>query len=506
MSGSLQKISRFVVLMLENRSFDHLVGYMKKKNPAIGGITGEEFSNYQDPNSQTTPVKIGRAVSYTMPFDPGHEFVDVQIQLYGPATGPTRAANPPKNPAAMSGFVSSALNAAEHPDDSALVMKCFEPDQVSVLASLTMEFALFNCWHSSLPGPTWPNRFFVHAATSGGFTDSPSTEQAIAGFEFKNGTIYQRLKGAGKDWRIYHGGLPQAAGINSLRGEYIDPFTKHFREMKFFADDVNSGALPAYTFIEPHYDTGHNFQNGNSMHPLGDVRKGEALIKDVYESLRNSRYWSDTMFIITFDEHGAFYDHMSPPEATPTGDDTHYANKTEPFSFDRLGVRVPTIVVSAYTQKGTVIGQIAEPYGPVFDHSSILATVEKRFGLAALTKRDAAANTLDVAINLDSPRLTADDAPTTLPSPITDSMWTAIRTFFTRKPASAHPDAPLTKSQEAKLGLALGCDLQAEKDISKHDALRARRRSIRRQRDAAQYIEEVEQRIHSSRRRPIVSS
>ncbi len=117
------------------------------------------------------------------------------------------------------------------------------------------------------------------------------------------------------------------------------------------------------------------------MHPLNDIRKGEALVKGVYEALRNSQYWADTMFIITFDEHGGFYDHQSPPATVATGDDSNYANPAYSFRFDRLGVRVPAIVVSAYTDKGTIIGDDPNEPSTVFDHTSVLATVEKRFGL-----------------------------------------------------------------------------------------------------------------------------
>jgi phospholipase C len=186
--------------------------------------------------------------------------------------------------------------------------------------------------------------------------------------------------------------------------------------MSYFAQDVQNGLLPEYTFIEPCYGgfLSSNFAAGNSMHPQDDIRKGDALIQQVYETLRNSNYWQDTMLIITFDEHGGFFDHVPPPPAVPTGDDASYANSADNFGFDLYGVRVPAVVVSAYTQKGTVIGSDPGDPATVFDHSSILATVEARFGLPPLTARDKAANTLDVALNLDTPRT---DAPTTLPNP-----------------------------------------------------------------------------------------
>jgi phospholipase C len=419
MSNNLQKIQRFVVLMMENRSFDHLFGYLTTVNPAIVGLVGGEYSNYPDPlTRQQPPVPVSATAAFAMPFDPPHEFCDVQKQLYGPDPTGKLCSNPRVSPALMNGFLytgNQAATADNVPTQGFRVMECFAPGQVPCLMTLAQEFALFNFWYSSLPGPTWPNRFFVHAATSGGLSDSPGTAAITLGYSFKNDTIYQALARAGKDWRIYHDGLPQTAGIESLRLAYVDPFTKNFREMEYFAADVQAGILPEYTFIEPCYGgfLDSAFASGNSMHPQDDIRKGDALIKLVYETLRNSAYWADTMLIITFDEHGGFFDHVSPPAAVPTGDDATYANPADNFTFNLYGLRVPAVVISAYTGKGTVIG--ADPADPatVFDHTSILATVEARFALPPLTARDKAANTLDVALNLDSPRTAA---PATLPA------------------------------------------------------------------------------------------
>jgi len=421
MNAALQKIQRFVVLMLENRSFDHLLGYMKTVNPNVVGLTGGEYSNYADPNTQQPPlVAVSPNAVCTMAFDPNHEFCDVQSQLYGPNPDKTKCSNPQVTPAPMNGFLASGIAAATAQqagaDQGGQVMACFSYGQVPFITSLAQEFALFNFWHSSLPGPTWPNRFFVHAGTSGGLTDSPGTEQIVLGYSFQSGTIYHALTNADKDWRIYHDGLPQSAGIDSLRMAYIDPFTRHFREMKYFCQDVKAGTLPEYTFIEPQYDSGSNYVKGNSMHPLNDINEGDSLVKLVYETLRASpNYWPETMLIIVFDEHGGFYDHIPPPPAVPTGDDTNYRNDQHPFLFNLYGVRIPAIVVSAYTQKGTVIGRNLADTTTQFDHTSILATVEKRFGLTPLTTRDRAANTLEAALNLDQPR---NDAPMTLAPPI----------------------------------------------------------------------------------------
>jgi phospholipase C len=284
-----------------------------------------------------------------------------------------------------------------------------------------------------------------------------------------------------------------------LRDEYINPFTKQFQAMADFFEDVKNGALADYSFIEPRYDTGNNYLDGNSMHPLNDIRKGEDLLKRVYEALRNSQYWTDTMLIITFDEHGGFYDHQPPPATVPTGDDSQYANPNYSFQFNRLGIRVPAMVVSAYTAKGTIIGDDPANPATVFDHSSVLATVEKRFGLASLTKRDAAANTLEVAINLATPRLSPTDAPTKLPAPAADAGVAAAA-----DPAgifAAAPQAPLSANQKTMAALALACELEIT-PANYHAALISNHQKLVEQKDAADYIQKVEDKIASRRKAP----
>lgn len=496
-TANLGKISHFVVLMLENRSFDHMLGALKARNPAIEGALDNEFSNLADPASPASPrFPMAPASAFAMSFDPGHEFVDVQIQLYGRAPSAARQPAARSDPAPMSGFVYSAENAAHDPAHAARVMQCFHPEKLPVLTALATEFAVFNYWHAPVPGPTWPNRFFAHAATSGGLSDSPKDPDIIAGYAFPAGHIYQRLHEAGNTWRIYHDGMPQTAGIDGLRAEYLNVFTENFREMEYFEEDLKADTLPAYVFIEPNYDTGHQYLNGNSMHPLNDVRKGEELVKRVYEAIRASGYWESAMLVVTFDEHGGFFDHVPPPPAVPPGVDARYSNPADDFGFDRLGVRVPAIVASAYTQKNTVVGNSPQE---CYDHTSILATVEKRFGLAPLTDRDQAARarTLESALNLTVPRLAPEEAPLTLPMPLADSLLARILKMFRASPADAA--VRMSENQRVQLTLAHACNLQILDGVGAAEAHR-RYLAIRGQKDAADYIQEVEDRIHERRR------
>jgi phospholipase C len=494
--ANLAAIEHFVVLMLENRSFDHMLGALKAQNPAVDGALDSEYLNLMDPAVATSQaVKTGPATAYSMAFDPGHEFDDVQIQLYGRIPSAGRKAAARVQPAPLSGFVYSAEKAAPDAQTAAAVMQCFHPERLPVLTALATQFAVFNYWHASLPGPTWPNRFFVHAATSGGLSDSPKDPDILAGYTFPGGTIYDRLEQAGKHWRIYHDGLPQTAGIDSLRTEFVNVFTRKFREMQRFAADLKSGDLPEYVFIEPNYDTGHRYINGNSMHPLNDVRKGEQLIKQVYEAIRASGFWSKTMLIITFDEHGGFFDHVPPPPVAAPAGDQRYRNATDNFNFDLLGIRVPAILVSAYTQKGTVVGDAPQDF---YDHTSVLATLEKRFGLSPLSERDAAAGarTLEAALNLTVARSTPQEAPLTLPAPLADGWVTRFLRFLGRGTVGAA--TPMSDKQRIQLTLAHAVDLQLL-DGPAQGVARQRYLSARSQADAASYIQDVENRVRARR-------
>jgi phospholipase C len=285
----------------------------------------------------------------------------------------------------------------------------------------------------------------------------------------------------------------QTAGIDSLRSEYIDPLTSNFKSMANFATDLANGELPAYTFIEPNYDTGNNYVAGNSMHPLNDIRRGEALLKTVYDAVRQSPLWDSTMLIVTFDEHGGFYDHIVPPPAVPTGDDSRYADNPPRFDFKLLGVRVPALVVSAYTRPGSLIGIDPADPATAFDHTSILRTLEDRFNLASLTQRDATANSLAVALNLDAPRTNALPA---LPSPVSDDQAAQLTTSPALLPTAS--TAALSPNQKSLIDLALRCHLDMS-DPGQHDALRLEHAAVTTQAAAADYLARFEATIAQRR-------
>ncbi len=291
-----------------------------------------------------------------------------------------------------------------------------------------------------MPGPTWPNRFFVHAGSSGGLTDSPAgsdTANAVqpwgTAFKFQNGTLYASLEGAGRQWRVYYGDVtPQVLALQGMTGKIFDP--ARFRPIYAndhsagdFAADVASDAYDIdYTFIEPMYGIQTTGQfHGDSQHPQDAVSAGEGLIKYIYEALRNSPLWEASVLLVVWDEHGGVYDRVPPPSAQPPGDAPLNVGRgtgnhpTPPaFGFDRLGVRVPAILVSPFAPRG-LASQLGNP-GVSFDHTCVVRSVRDLFGIAApLTARDASSPSWWPLLQ-DVRRSDADCQPA-LPAPSTNA-------------------------------------------------------------------------------------
>lgn len=408
-------IEHVFVVMLENRSFDHLLGFSKilGQDPSgarakVDGLSGNE----SNPSQSGDTVAVSSPADFLMDYGPGHEFNDVKEQICGKGGAYSSPAPPPGEydpNINNSGYVSNFSRYNRKNPES--IMKCYSPDQLPILTTLAKEFAVCDRWFSSLPGPTWPNRFFVHAATSGGLDDSPSFSREFSsilydGFKFDNGTIFDQFENDKRDWAIYSGDeFPQVLSITGMRAH----FEKRFKPFIQFKQDVHDPQFSkSYVFLEPDYHafTG-KFRGGTSQHPNDDVTSGERLLKEIYESIRSSPHWEESLLIITYDEHGGFYDHVVPPATVSPGDSISPQNNHNNFDFRQLGVRVPTIIVSPLVVKGTIDHT-------TYDHTSVLATVEKLFNLGNLTKRDGTAQTLNHLFKMQTPRT---DAPVALPSP-----------------------------------------------------------------------------------------
>jgi phospholipase C len=389
-------IDHIVVLMLENRSFDCMLGALYPGRADFNGLSGIE-RNQLDPSDPSSP-SIGvwnshviNSATMTIPDpDPGELYVDINQQLFGqapPVSGaaagtPTAATIP-----GMSGFVANYLlqKGSPVPQD---IMHFFLPPQLPVISELAKAFAVCDQWHASAPCQTWPNRFFVHTGTANGYVNN-----APAHFPYEMPTVFNQLLDAKMDvgldpWKVYFHDFPQSLTLAKL-WEHVD----RFRVFAEFKQDAAAGNLPAYSFMEPRYFP--DLLPPNDAHPPHDVTLAEQLIAEVYNSVRNSPNWDRTLLIITFDEHGGCYDHVPPPAAVPPDDPP-----STPFAFDRYGVRVPAVLISPWIAAGTILKEAAGVAIP-FDHTSVIATLGKRWDLGApLTARVASAPDVESVLTL----------------------------------------------------------------------------------------------------------
>jgi len=456
-------------------------------------------------------VGVAAGADYMLRVDPGHGFPEVLEQLCGRgAVYPTAGGYPPVTNGGFATSAAGVIARTRAGADPSTVMRGFRPEQLPVLNALAREFALCDHWHSSLPGPTWPNRFFAHAASSGGLDDSPSSKRSATalfdGYRFANGTLFDRLDRAGLGWRIVEGdALPVSlcmAGMieHAVGGRFIT-----FEELRARLEDPRFS--DSYVFIEPHYGhvvaDGGNFKCGNSQHPLDDVTRGERLLKDVYEAIRSSPHWPTSLLVVFYDEHGGFYDHVAPPACVPPGDAPEPGSSQHGFAFDRLGVRVPAVVVSAHTRRGVIDHR-------TYDHSSLLATVEHLWGLEPLTARDAAAARFDDLFALPTAR---DDAPLTLPEPALSGEPDCEDTLLHRL-AGELEEAPSELQGELEPALAgfvqvavareLHLAAAARRDVSRavaeeRDRLLSTYDGLRTKFDAVRYLRTVQSRYEAAR-------
>lgn len=398
------RIKHLFVLMLENRSFDHLLGFagLTGRDAATGqpttadGLTGTEFNCV---GGQRFLVSRG-APDVTVA--PGHDFCPTLEQLCGPkASYPSGGPYPEVN---NTGFATS-LGSGE-------IMRCFRPEHLPILTKLAQEFAVCDRWFCSMPGPTEPNRYFLHAASSSDYDESPcpaklteASTNHFGGIDFDGGNIFDACDDADVETRIYAGDNFPVVG--ELEG-VSNTFQVH--DFENLAGDLQDPDFSAkFIHIEPRYFDGagdtidNNFGNGNSQHPQGGVAAGERLIKATYEAIRNSPHWEDSMLIITYDEHGGFYDHVAPGPAKPSGS----KGSEHGFMFDQLGPRVPAVVVSPLIPSGTIEHRLLE-------HCSVIKTVCELFNVPFL-KHCRDLNSVCGLLHLADLPAARTDTPTQLP-------------------------------------------------------------------------------------------
>ena len=451
-AGDDDPVSRFdklVVLMFENRSLDNLLGYLYPAGGPFNGLYSGSYPNPVPPQIKDGHTSVaprpspGTDADFQNPNpDPGEGYPHISTQLFGlvsPETNRYETSAMMKSPyntppsgtlPNMLGFVNDYCNnfrasQGRDPtfDEYRVIMDAFTPAQLPVLSKLAQEFAVYDAWFCAVPSQTYCNRSFFNASSSSGYVLNAPHKKWIEGNLAP--TIFNRLEDAGKSWMVYYDEVqlfPLTALIHAPM--LFLYFKTHFATMTRFYADVAAGTLPDYAFVEPRMLFNHN-----DFHPPGplivdgvkipdpsDVRAGDLLLHQVYDAIRTSKpngatpsTASNTMLLVTFDEHGGCYDHVAPPAAT-TPDNPQFPGEMD-FLFDRLGIRVPSIAISAYTKANTVVKR------PVH-HAAAIRTLCRKHGLKHLTERDRNAPDLSDAVNLTQMQMRDPSTwPVTVPGP-----------------------------------------------------------------------------------------
>jgi phospholipase C len=430
----MDRIKHVVVLMFENRSFDHLFGGLLNPNggPLVNGVLGPDgkvntnwettsIYNTADPtiepsqatppiyptpiNLETQPVaKPGRPGKAAQDFNPNHNFDNGMMpDLFGPGTtgyvaGQAMGAPPETYPQMNSGFL--YVNDPEGNDPG--VMTYFEDGSLQVLHALAKNFVVCDNWFCDMPGHTMPNRDFMHCATTAllGIDDSDWGLDTAS-------TIFEQIDQYGqdytRDWKIYR--APCTGSDASFLNKYIRTNSKAHVDIAQFAEDIGHGTLPFYSFLMCW--TFHT--KDTSLHPPALVQPGENYLAAVYNTLVNSKLWQDTLLIVTFDENGGIYDHVPPPRTVQpvAGPPASENNGVNQFDFTLLGPRIPVVLISPWLKAGVDSTQ--------YQNTSILRFIEDKLvpppsPPISLTNRDAYATSIANAFDqfgLEEPRTNA---------------------------------------------------------------------------------------------------
>jgi phospholipase C len=506
---SLKNIEHVVVLMLENRSFDSMLGWLYEHDkPAVNipaATPGDEFRGLQSVdlatfrntalNGTLTAQPTRGVQGFSVPdVDPGEEFAHVTTQFFG-------TANPaPGAPITMTGLLADFVEILQERGFKntdltrmgPMSLQTFTRGQLPVLSQLARHYAVCDDWFASVPSQTNPNRSFLMCGTSNGMVNNGDLEtnpqakeiEAVLGMAIGDDrvdapTIFNALNAAGADWNVFwqtsylpqkistllHGlpilipllaaaGFPLLAAAAAVLLAELSPYTqyleeltsgelgscytwrlfpqiqgkipdaaRHFGKIEDFHRLARAGQLPKFSYLEPFWSISHTTNDnpvqerlvsvlGNDYHPPGNILLGEEFVKEVYTSLiANTAAWRKTLLLITFDEFVGTFDHVTGPLQAgvvepPWGPHGQPVFKSPThFAFDRLGARVPTILISPYVQKKTVFRSTAKvPY----DHTSVIATTLGWLGqqnqLAGFGARAQAAPTFEDVLTLDQPR------------------------------------------------------------------------------------------------------
>jgi len=403
------------------RTWPVVLGWLKRLNPEINGLDGTQC-NLVDPSDASSDNICVTDQGALVDPDPSHSLSGTAFEIYGTKSV---AAEDEHNPdkVTMGGFVATEIQNKGEAEWGPHIMDCLAPEHVPVISTLATEFALFDRFFAGIPGPTIPNRLFGMSATSQGYSTNDHRRITLG---WQQEPMFRLVEDVGLDWRVY---FQDAATPWLFKWGRTKERLAKSRQLHTFKSDVAAGDLPALTWIDPSYlDMPELGFPASDQHPSHDVAEGEALIKMVYEALRASPVWNETALVVTYDEHGGFFDHVPTPVAgVPSPDGiacVDCAPEAGSFNFTRLGVRIPAIVASPWVPKGTLVHGPDPASAPSptseYELSSLSATVKELFGAPAfLNARDAWAMPLHGVFEDSSLAAPRTDCPLALPE-----VWT----------------------------------------------------------------------------------
>ena len=359
-------IEHVVVVMMENRSFDHFLGWVPGADGKQAGLTYRDREGGVHSANALAPDYTGCPHS-----DPDHSYDQSRVAYHG---------------GAMDGFLRAGGN-------DTYAIGYYSESDLPFYSALARNYLVCDRYFASILGPTFPNRMFLWTGQTDRLSDSVSLS--------KLPTIFDRLAAAGVSHRYFFSNLPFVA-LWGLKYVFSTGLIDEFFQR------AASGALPAVSFVEPNYtllDDG----TGNDDHPHADVRNGEAFLASIFYALAKGPSWKNTVLMINFDEGGGFFDHVAPPRvAAANGLDTDMVNGQV-----LLGFRIPTIIASPFTRNPDSVPFVNHT---VFDHTSVLKLIEWRWNLQPLTPRDSSPQIGNFAteMNFSSP----NSAVPSLPRPV----------------------------------------------------------------------------------------
>ncbi len=420
-------IDHVVVVMMENRSFDHWLGWLADDDGYLDAgrrryghhfsIDGRQQQTIAGPNGPVHTAHVLDQAAEANPYrgcdhpDPGHGWDQGRAER-------------------DAGFLSPGSGNDEYATGYYL------GEDLPFTSQLARRFTTFDRYHASLLGPTFPNREYLHSAQSGGTKDN-TLPVATGGFEWE--TIWERLDRAGVSARYYYSDLPVLALWGTRVGGFLHPAADYFT-------DCAAGTLPSVSFIDPKFLG----EGRTDDHPHADIRGGQGFVRDVFDAFVRSPHWHHGLFILTYDEWGGFFDHVPPPHFP---DDR--ASAVDEDDFSQGGFRVPTVIASPFARPGFVDHD-------TYEHASVLRFLEWRFLGAPshgpgrpgdswfLTSRDRGAK--NIGASLLSRRVTDDvgfDPAAIQLAPISPDCVGDVGGFALRAPSAPSVPEPPSDFQDA---------------------------------------------------------